>query len=228
MATVIQVPGVEKLSAANLRALADAARVIGVPVDWLATIISFESAGSFDPSKPNAAGSGAFGLIQFLPSTAAGLLGGTSSDAAARGKAMSFNEQLEKMVIPYFKNFGTAFHSLQDMYLAVFYPKAMNRPANYVIGTAPSKVYTQNAGFDKDGKGFITKTDVTSGITHHYERAGGAVSIPGNWFQIMGGLVVAGAALYAAQKFLPPEYRMPEYKISRRYLQPLTELIHGS
>ena len=36
-------------------------------------VMSFETGGTFDPGIRNAAGSGATGLIQFMPSTAAGL-----------------------------------------------------------------------------------------------------------------------------------------------------------
>ena len=41
--TVTRVPGIEKLSAAQLRALDAAANKLGIPVDWLATVISFET-----------------------------------------------------------------------------------------------------------------------------------------------------------------------------------------
>jgi hypothetical protein len=217
MASVVAVPGVQSLSSGQLKALASAAKSIDVPVDWLATIISFETGGSFSPTQLNHAGSGAFGLIQFLPSTAAGLLGLDSTAAADAGKAMSFAEQLQKMVVPYFKNFGTKFQSLQDLYLAVFYPAAMNKSPDAVIGSAPSKTYTQNAGLDRDGKGYITKNDVTAAITRHYDSADDRVGIPGSWFQVIAGLAAAGAALAAAQRFLPPEYKLPE--IPRKYTQ---------
>ena len=54
----------------------------------LMTCMAWESGRSFSPAKKNMAGSGATGLIQFMPSTAQGL--GTSVDALA---AMTAVEQ---------------------------------------------------------------------------------------------------------------------------------------
>ncbi len=122
---------------------------------------------------------------------------------------MGFAEQLQKIVVPYFQSFGTDFHSLQDMYLAVFYPRAMNKPADYVVGIAPTATYVQNAGLDKDGKGFITKTDVTNAITRHYERAGGSVAIPPAWAFVVVGAVLSVVGIYLVQPYLPPEARIP-------------------
>lgn len=200
--TVVRVPGIEKLSKANLSALNAAAKAIGVPVDWLATVMSFETAGTFSPNVPNKAGSGAFGLIQFMPSTAASLLGYPQTEvgkaqAAAKGKAMSFATQLKKMVIPYFK--GGKYNSLNDLYLRVFYPAAMNKAPDYVVGKAPSAVYNQNKGFDKDGKGWITQKDITRTINSVFN---GAASLPrivisAPWGQILVGLVVSGGIYYA-------------------------------
>jgi hypothetical protein len=209
-ASIVNVPGVSSLSADQLRSLTAAAKAIGVPADWLATIISFESGGSFSPRMLNRAGSGAFGLIQFMPSTAANLLGGTQADAVARGMAMGFDEQLQKMVVPYFQSFGRSFPSLQDMYLAVLYPALMGKPGSAVMGTAPSKVYTQNAALDKAGKGWITKDDITSTITNHYEKAGGSVPVPSSWAFLTIGAALTVAGLYLIQPYLPPEVRIPE------------------
>lgn len=201
--SVVRVPGIDKLSKTNLAALNAAAKTIGVPVDWLATVMSFETAGTFSPSVPNKAGSGAFGLIQFMPSTAAGLLGYPQTSegkakAAAEGKAMSFATQLKRMVIPYFK--GGKYNSLNDLYLRVFYPAAMNKAANYVVGTAPSAVYTQNKGFDKEGKGWITQQDITRTINSVFN---GAASLPriaitgAFWGQLLVGLTVSAGLYYA-------------------------------
>jgi hypothetical protein len=52
--------------------------------------MAFETGGSFSPAVPNKAGSGAVGLIQFMPSTAKGL--GTSTEAL---KKMSAVQQLD-------------------------------------------------------------------------------------------------------------------------------------
>lgn len=224
MASVIGVPGVDGLSPAELRALEKAARRLGVDVDWLATIISFESAGTFSPSKLNAAGSGAFGLIQFLPTTAARLLALPKAEAVERGRAMSFTEQLNEMVVPYFESFRRRFESLEDLYAAVFYPVAMGKPASYVIGASPSKVYTQNRGLDREGKGFITAGDMTGAITRAYQRSVNAPRVfiratVWPWFLLPVGAV---AALYLTDRYAPAAYRLPNVPALRPVRSALT------
>ncbi len=168
--SIAAVKGIEKLSASELTALRQSADVIGIPTDWLATVISFETAGTFDPKIKNKAGSGATGLIQFMPTTAANLLGMAKDKAIATLEAMSFSQQL-KVVEKYFSSYRGKLNSLEDVYLAVFYPAAMNKAATYVVGSAPGAVYTQNAGFDRTGKGYITRSDITSSISSVLSRA---------------------------------------------------------
>lgn len=176
MTWAINVPGVKNLTQGQVDAVIDTAKELGMDPDWLFTVISFETGGTFSPTIRNAAGSGAFGLIQFMPSTAQNLLRtGSKEEAVAKGLAMTFNEQLKKMVIPYFK--GGTYRNLEDVYLKVFYPAAMGKANDYVIGTAPSKVYTQNKAFDKAAKGYITRGDVTAKIRSVYNNATGITEI---------------------------------------------------
>jgi hypothetical protein len=197
--TVLRVPGIEKLSKGELTALYKAAEKIGIPVDWLATVISFETGGTFSPSVLNKAGSGAVGLIQFMPATAAALLKVQDKNLAQfMAKKMSFKEQLEKLVVPYFK--GGTYNTLNDVYLKVFYPAAMNKASSYVVGSAPGAVYTQNAGFDKDNKGYITRADITQTISNVASRAAKLEPLTftlSSWGQILAGITVSAAALYA-------------------------------
>src|SRR5438445_13593014 len=74
--TLAAVRGIENLKPAGRRALVDVANSLGFNPDYLAAIMSFEGAGTFDPKKKNAAGSGATGPLQIMPTTA-GLLGYT-------------------------------------------------------------------------------------------------------------------------------------------------------
>ena len=215
--TVTRVPGIEKLSAAQLRALDAAANKLGIPVDWLATVISFETAGTFSPTKRNMAGSGAFGLIQFMPSTAKWLLNApTNDEAVRRGMAMSFEEQLQKMVIPYLQPHAKRFKLLSDVYLAIFYPVAMGKNADYVIGTAPGAVYTQNKGFDKTGKGYITRADVTRTIDNLSISAARnprvAINSATPWGQVAVGASLAVGAIWSSVHFLPKKYVPSEYR----------------
>lgn len=178
---VAKVPGVSKLTASQLAALADTATELGIPLDWLVTVISFETGGTFSPTVDNKAGSGAFGLIQFMPSTAKALLKtSTEGSAVLLGKSMSFEEQLQRMVIPYFAPYRGKLKSLSDVYLAIFYPAAMNKPDDYVVGRAEgpgAAVYRQNKGFDKAGKGYITRADITGKINSLLNNALGIMTI---------------------------------------------------
>ncbi len=224
MSSVIGVPGIDKLTGAQLRDLERAAKRLGVDVDWLATIISFESAGTFSPSKLNQAGSGAFGLIQFLPITASNLLRLPKADAVEKGRAMSFTEQLNAMVIPYFQSFGRSYRSLEDLYYAVFWPAAMGKAPQTVIIQGGTKAYTQNRGLDKDGKGFITAGDVSRAITRVYNLAQDdariAISAPvWPWFLLPVGAI---AALYLSDRTLPAAYRVPNVPALRPVRSVLT------
>lgn len=189
-ASVVAVKGIERLSPADLTALANAANWIGIDVDWLATAMSFES--GLNPAAVNAA-SGATGLIQFMPSTAQNL--GTSTAAL---KQMSFVQQLE-YVKQYFAAKRGQLHSLEDVYLAIFYPAEIGKAPSDVIASAGNPVYDENAVFDRTGKGYITREDVTSTITGMLNNAmalGKRIAIPGVVAGI-GGFALAAAGLAA-------------------------------
>src|ERR1700743_3763498 len=66
---------------------------------WVMTAIGFETSHTFSPSIHNAAGSGAGGLIQFLPSTA-GLLG-TTTEALCSMTAEGQLDYVEKYLQPF-------------------------------------------------------------------------------------------------------------------------------
>lgn len=134
---------------------------LNIPVGWLYAVMGFETGGTFNPAEPNRGGSGATGLIQFMPSTAVGL--GTTTEALA---GMSRSEQLayvEKFYAPY----AGKIHSASDLYLATLYPYALDQGGDYVLGSHESddearKVASQNAIFDTNGDGYITKNEVAS------------------------------------------------------------------
>lgn len=204
---VAQVKGIEKLSKFDLAALHSTAAALGMDVDWLAAVISFETGGTFSPSVLNAAGSGAFGLIQFLPSTAAAILGYPNTadgkaQAVLRGREMSFAQQLREMVIPYFR--GGRYNSLDDVYLKVFYPAAMNKSSDYVVGAAGTKVYEQNKGFDKNADGEITRSEITSRINAQLNSARQLprviISGGSSWGGLITGLAMAAAGAYYVSK----------------------------
>jgi hypothetical protein len=171
MRSVLKVRGIDRLTFPELRALCECADALLIDPDWLACVVSFETGGSFSPSQRNhwadanakrrgVPYNGAIGLIQFLPATALYL--DTSIQALA---AMTFVEQMA-YVRRYLMTYATRIRSLDDCYLAVFYPNAIGRPDGYVVGRRGAmgflgRVFEQNAGFD--GKGGPKDGDITRG-----------------------------------------------------------------
>jgi hypothetical protein len=125
--------------------------------NFLMACMAFESAGTFSSSIKNGAGSGAVGLIQFMPSTAQAL--GTTTE---RLVAMSAVRQLE-FVEKYFIWTKGRLNTLEDVYMAILWPSAIGKPQSYVLfdknDPAHPKRYIQNAGLDFNKDGLITKAE---------------------------------------------------------------------
>ena len=137
------------------------AYLLNTEADWLMLVMWFES--RLNPAAVNSK-SGATGLIQFLPSTAKGL-GTTTEDL----KQMSGSEQLE-YVYKYLKRYKGKLNTLSDVYLTVFYPYAVGKPSDYVLGSQYSTEVAENIAeknkiFDTDKDNLITKAEVTSYFT---------------------------------------------------------------
>lgn len=130
---------------------------LGVPVDDLMGCMAWESGGTFRADVKNAAGSGAVGLIQFMPTTAAGL--GTTTAALA---AMTAEDQLN-YVYKYFLPYKGKLHNLGDLYMAILWPAGVSQPDTYVLFDRDDpnypKRYAQNAGIDIDKNGKVTKAE---------------------------------------------------------------------
>lgn len=131
---------------------AECCRNIGVQENDLAVVIQAES--RFNPRAVNPT-SNATGLIQFMPDTARGL--GTSVDAL---KNMSATEQLT-YVEKYFSPYKGKLHSVHDLYLATFYPYALQKDDTYHFGSEKGDAYAQKVASQNEiiSKGFpyITK-----------------------------------------------------------------------
>jgi hypothetical protein len=142
----------------KLDKIADA---LGVSSKDLIAIFKMES--GINPAAVNSQ-SGATGLIQFMPATAASL--GTSTSEL---KNMSAVEQLD-YVYKYFKMVGVKpGMELGDLYMAVFMPKYVGADDSTVLGQEGAKgfsgkVYAQNKGLDKNKDGSITVADVKSSV----------------------------------------------------------------
>lgn len=143
------------------RKLEKIAKELGVRKEDLIAIFKQES--GLDHTAVNKM-SGATGLIQFMPDTAASL--GTTT---AELRKMSAVQQLD-YVYMYFKKVGVRpGMKLGDLYMAVFMPKYVGSPDNTVLGQAGAKgfsgkVYDQNRGLDKNKDGKITVADVKQSV----------------------------------------------------------------
>jgi len=136
---------------------------LGVNADFLMACMAFETGETFSPSIKNAAGSGATGLIQFMPTTAKSL--GTTTDALAKMTAV---EQLE-YVKKYFKPYSSRLKKLEDVYMAILYPAAIGKPAEHALFKQGRKTYSQNKGFDKNKDGKITLSEISSKVRAKYD-----------------------------------------------------------
>jgi peptidoglycan hydrolase-like protein with peptidoglycan-binding domain len=128
--------------------------------DYLMACMAFETAETFRPDIRNAAGSGATGLIQFMPTTARGM--GTTTEALA---GMTAVQQLA-WVEAYFKPYRGRLKSLSDHYLAILWPAAIGRAESSVLwdrATRPT-TYRQNLGLDANRDGIITKGEAAARV----------------------------------------------------------------
>lgn len=137
---------------------------LNIPVNWMYAVIENES--GFDPSIPNQlyvqqgrGADAAVGLIQFMPATARGL--GTSTEELA---GMSRTEQLV-YVERYLEQYADKINSPEDVYLATFYPRALDEDDSFVLGSEVdtsrvSAIARDNPPFDINQDGTITVGEV--------------------------------------------------------------------
>ncbi|HJX91556.1 MAG TPA: penicillin-insensitive murein endopeptidase [Pyrinomonadaceae bacterium] len=165
--TLINIPGIGKTSEAFKQKLIQIAADLKVNPNFLAAVMSFESGETFSPSIKNAAGSGAVGLIQFMPPTAKTL--GTSTAALA---AMSAEDQLD-FVAKYFRQFKRPLLTIEDVYMAVLMPSAIGKGSDFALFKKPSKAYDQNKGLDINQDGVITVGEAADRVRKKLGAGGG-------------------------------------------------------
>ncbi|MCI4667396.1 MAG: transglycosylase SLT domain-containing protein [Bacteroidia bacterium] len=130
-------------------------RKLAVPPEWLMSVMYSES--KFDASVKNFKGSGATGLIQFMPATAGEL--GVSLSSLAN---MSHVDQMD-YVYKYLHNVRNRrgeYKSLTDLYLGILYPRAIGQDYCYTLYAKPSKSYRQNSGLDENKDGVVSVSDI--------------------------------------------------------------------
>jgi hypothetical protein len=141
------------------------------PRDLMA-VMRFETGGTLNPAEKNKAGSGATGLIQFMPKTAQSLTGAESATAAIKlMESMTPVEQLD-YVKKYLAPFKGKLNSLDDLYMAILYPKAVGKDPDFALFEKGTKAYWQNKGLDLDKDGVVTKSEATSKVRNYANRGG--------------------------------------------------------
>lgn len=125
---------------------------LDIDPDDLMSCMAWESGETFRANVKNMAGSGATGLIQFMPSTAKGL--GTTTAALAK---MTPEDQL-RYVYKYFKPWAGKLRNLGDLYMAILWPKAVGKPDHYIVFDS-GVAYRQNAGLDVNRDGDVTRAE---------------------------------------------------------------------
>ncbi len=148
------------------RRVVEIANGLGCDPNNLMAVMAFETGATFDPAVTNAAGSGATGLIQFMPRTAEGL--GTTTKKLAK---MSGLEQLE-FVEKHFRSVAGSgpLPQLSDVYMCVLLPSAIGKPDSHVLFSKGTKAYDQNKGLDVNGDGFVTKLEATAKVQKKKEQ----------------------------------------------------------
>tara|TARA_B100001113_G_scaffold273445_1_gene228090 strand:+ start:5360 stop:7123 length:1764 start_codon:yes stop_codon:yes gene_type:complete len=149
--------------------IAELSEKYNIPQNDLLAMMDFETGGTFDPATKNMAGSGATGLIQFMPDTAKSL--GTTTEELSE---MSRAQQLE-YVDKYLKTnlegrIGNEGADISDLYMSVLFPAAVGKPDDFVlfgegaISKKFEKRYEANKGLDANNDGSITKVEAAAKV----------------------------------------------------------------
>lgn len=135
---------------------------LGCEPSHLMAVMAFESARTFKADVRNAAGSGATGLIQFMPQTAAAM--GTTTAQLARMSAVAQLSWVRKYLLP----FKGRMKTLEDLYMAILWPAAVGKANSFVLfrrdDARRPKLYIQNAGLDFNKDGVITKKEAAARV----------------------------------------------------------------
>lgn len=133
---------------------------LGFDPNLLMACMAWETGEKFSASVTNMAGSGATGLIQFMPSTARSL--GTTT---AKLAAMTAEDQLN-FVHKYFKPFRGRLRTLSDLYMAILWPAGVGKSESYVLfdRSKMPTAYRQNSGIDTNRDGLVTKAEAAAKV----------------------------------------------------------------
>lgn len=170
---------------------------LGMPstgVDDLMACMAWESGESFSAAIVNKAGSGATGLIQFMPGTAIVYFNSAAEIAkmseiqkkeaglkACRTLAAMSDVQQLDYVLKYFQPYKGRLKNLGDLYMSILWPLGIGKDDSYVLWTAEGRptTFRQNSGLDVNGDKAITRAEclvkvnskLTKGLHPEYLRA---------------------------------------------------------
>lgn len=165
-------PAAPEISPTFQSQVAAMAQRLGVDPAHLLAVMWFES--RLTPNAKNPASS-AVGLIQFLPSVAADLLGlrgaGREKRAVATIEKMPAEDQLG-LVEAYLGRVmrGRRITSLRDLYMCVLFPTAVGRGSGFAIARSDAStplgraVYAQNAALDANKDGIVTAGEAAAAV----------------------------------------------------------------
>ena len=131
------------------------ARDLGTNPDFLMAAMYFESGGTFSPSILNKAGSGAVGLIQFMPKTAINL--GTTVESTQSYVSRRPIRICQKVLVALQRTAQWSGRCLHEYPLA----GCRGKTSNVVLfdSTKTPITYKQNKGLDVNNDGTVTKTE---------------------------------------------------------------------
>lgn len=155
---------------------------MGVPAWWLDVVFEIESQNNPKAINPY---TNAVGLIQFMPATLKDL--GYTTDEVLN---MDYVNQTY-LVYQYFFRYDAkqkkyvpkipkALSSLTNFYLMIFYPAAISRPDDFVLGSERSPamaraIFAQNPGYrnaENQKLGVVRKKDITSYVVNKARSMG--------------------------------------------------------
>lgn len=143
------------------------AKKLAVPPEWLMAVMHSES--GFNASARNFKGSGATGLIQFMPQTAK-----QYDITVDQLQNMNHLDQLD-YVYAYLnevkKQYNIKYNNITSLYLAILYPDALDAEPCYALYSKPSIQYKMNAGLDEDKDGKVTVQDIDKRLKRMYPTA---------------------------------------------------------
>lgn len=168
-----QIRGIENCSDEFLKKVVEISGRLEIDPNHLMAVMAFESGHSFSASKRNPV-SQAVGLIQFTPIAVKDLNQEFSQQitmtALSRMSEIDQLDWVERHFKTQIKRHGKL-KSVQDVYMAVLWPKLIGADNDAIMTKVGTKEYRQNKSLDWNNNGFITKAEAARRVTEILEGA---------------------------------------------------------